>query len=88
VAVSRIREVGMSKNLSIPKVPAFHFWYNRMDNFTLHMSWIDKCMEERHKLNDWERKFIIDIRLQLRSKGSLSDKQVQILERIYADKTS
>jgi hypothetical protein len=56
--------------------------------YTLHMSWIDKCMEERHKLSDWERKFIIDIRLQLRSKGSLSDKQVEKLESIYADKTS
>lgn len=54
----------------------------------LHTSWIDQCMEERHKLTDWERKFIIDIRLQLRSKGSLSDKQVEVLERIYADKTS
>jgi hypothetical protein len=52
------------------------------------MSWIDKCMEERHKLSDWERKFIIDIRLQLRSKGQLSDKQVSKLESIYADKTS
>lgn len=56
--------------------------------YTLHMTWIDKCMEERHKLNDWERNFIIDIRLQLRSKGSLSEKQVSKLESIYANKTS
>lgn len=54
----------------------------------LHTSWIDKCMEERHKLSDWERKFIIDIRLQLRSKGSLSEKQYKLLENIYANKTS
>lgn len=54
----------------------------------LHTEWIDKCMEERHRLTDWERKFIVDIRLQLRSKGQLSDKQVTILERIYADKTT
>lgn len=54
----------------------------------LYKSWADKCMEERHKLNDWERKFVIDIRLQLMEKGSLSEKQVTILEKIYADKTS
>lgn len=60
---------------------------NIEEAYKLHMSWIDKCMEDRHKLTDWERKFIIDIRLQLRSKGSLSDKQIVILEKIYADKT-
>lgn len=53
----------------------------------LHTSWIDQCMEERHKLSDWERNFVIDIRLQLREKGRLSDKQAEVLERIYADKT-
>lgn len=56
--------------------------------YELYKHWIDQCMEERHKLSDWERKFIIDIRLQLRSKRFLSDKQVVVLERIYADKTS
>jgi hypothetical protein len=61
---------------------------DRAKDYVLHMSWIDACMEERHKLSDWERKFIIDIRLQLRQKGSLTDKQVEKLESIYANKTS
>jgi len=61
---------------------------DKVEQYQLHMSWIDKCMEKRHKLSDWERKFVIDIRLQLRQKGSLSDKQAEVLERIYADKTS
>lgn len=60
---------------------------NEQKLYELHMHWIDRCIEERHKLSDWERKFIVDLRLQLRSKGQLSDKQVVILERIYADKT-
>jgi hypothetical protein len=59
-----------------------------LETYKLHMSWIEACIEERHKLTDWERKFVIDIRLQLRTKGQLSDKQITILERIYADKTS
>lgn len=58
------------------------------DKYILYKSWIDKCIDERHKLNDWERKFIIDIRLTLREKRTLSDKQIVILERIYAERTS
>lgn len=61
---------------------------NEQKLYELHMYWIGRCIEERHKLSDWERKFIVDLRLQLRSKGQLSDKQIVILERIYADKTS
>lgn len=50
--------------------------------------WIDTIVNEASdKLSDWETNFIESIDAQLRLKGSLSPRQIEILERIYAEKT-
>jgi hypothetical protein len=41
----------------------------------------------RRALSDWERGFIVSVRSQFDRTNSLSKKQQEILERIYADKT-
>jgi hypothetical protein len=51
-----------------------------------HRDWISKC-EESDKLTEWELNFIKSLKKQLDNKRSLSIKQADILERIYADKT-
>jgi len=40
------------------------------------------------ELTKWEQDFIISISDQFDRRGSLSDKQFEILERIYAEKTA
>lgn len=40
------------------------------------------------ELTEWEDNFIISIRDQFNRKRSLSDRQFEILERIYAEKTA
>lgn len=39
-------------------------------------------------LTEWEDSFVSSIRQQLAYKGELSDRQFEILERIYAEKTA
>lgn len=52
-------------------------------------SWIDAIVEEASdKLSSWETEFIDSIQAQLLKRGQLSQKQEEILERIYAEKTS
>lgn len=43
---------------------------------------IDECLDSS-KLNSWERDFIISINDQFTMKGFLSEKQMEILEKIY-----
>jgi hypothetical protein len=51
-------------------------------------SWIDAIIEEASdELNDWETKFIEDMAIRVANKWSLTQRQEEILERIYADKT-
>lgn len=59
---------------------------DKADLYRLHSEWIEKC-ELSGKLTEWEANFIESIRKYLEDKGSLSPKQVEILERIYAEKT-
>ena len=40
------------------------------------------------ELTIWERDFVISITDQFNRRGTLSDKQFEILERIYAEKTA
>ena len=48
-----------------------------------------KELEHPYKeLTKWEEEFIISISNQFDRKGSLSDKQFEILERIYAERTA
>lgn len=46
---------------------------------TLHASGFD--------LTDWEKSFLSSTARQFNSKGDLSDRQLEILERIYSEKT-
>lgn len=50
-------------------------------------SWIDDVINVGRGLTKWENEFIADIDQQFRESGSLSPKQEEILERIYANKT-
>lgn len=44
---------------------------------------IDDCGDRESRLNEWETEFIESIDSQLYGTGSLSPKQVSILERIW-----
>ena len=49
--------------------------------------WIEACQNVRRKLTKWESDFVDDIENQLKESGSLSERQAEILEGIYANKT-
>lgn len=51
--------------------------------------WIDTIKSAGLNLTDWEKKFVDDIDIRLRTSRyyELSQKQEQILERIYAERT-
>jgi len=52
-----------------------------------HKIWIEACLDNYHRLTKWEDDFIHSIQEQLELHGSLSEKQEEILERIFADRT-
>ena len=47
---------------------------------------IEACTENTDRLTDWERQFIESVSDQWDRRHSLSDKQREILERIYVEK--
>ena len=50
--------------------------------------WIDACANEaRKRLTPWEQDFLESISDQLTNRGWLSGRQIEILERIYTEKT-
>jgi len=49
--------------------------------------WVDRVLENRRKLTKWEEDLLESISDQLDTRGSLSERQAEILERIYAEKT-
>ena len=49
--------------------------------------WIDDVINTGRRLTQWEQEFITDISEQFDGRGTLSAKQEEILERIYANKT-
>lgn len=49
---------------------------------------LERTTNEGQDLTDWENQFIESITDQYNRKGSLSDKQIDILERIYTEKVS
>lgn len=59
---------------------------DKTDIYRMHQAWIEKC-ELSDRLNEWEERFVASVKQHLEKKGSLSPKQAEILERIYADKT-
>ena len=48
--------------------------------------WIERCLESE-KLTKWEGDFVESIKDQFEDYGSLSPRQEEILERIYAERT-
>lgn len=57
--------------------------------FEVLQQWIDDILEEASdELNDWETKFIDDMRIRVINKWPLTQTQEEKLESIYADKTS
>ncbi len=51
-------------------------------------SWIDRILTEGRNLSKWELDFTESVDDQFRRRGSISERQEEILERIYAEKTS
>ena len=49
--------------------------------------WLDSIQETGRGLTKWEQDFVESIGLQLDDRGTISDRQEEILERIYAGKT-
>lgn len=57
--------------------------------FDVLQNWIDTIIEEASdSLNDWETKFVEDMRVKVLNKWSLTQAQEEKLESIYAEKTS
>jgi hypothetical protein len=50
--------------------------------------WIDVILTEGRGLTKWERDYCESLSEQMGSRGSISDRQFEILERIYAEKTA
>lgn len=49
--------------------------------------WLDVIAQEGRGLTTWEEEFIESVNEQYVRTGRFSDKQTEIIERIYADKT-
>lgn len=57
--------------------------------FDVLQHWIDTILEEASdELNDWETRFVEDMRVKVLNKWSLTQAQEEKLESIYAEKTS
>ncbi len=49
--------------------------------------WIESIREDGHGVTKWESDFVDSIAEQVEERGSISEKQQDILERIYCDRT-
>ncbi len=50
-------------------------------------SWLNAIEETGRGLSKWEEEFVESVREQLKNVGRLTERQQEILERIYAEKT-
>jgi len=48
--------------------------------------WLEKIDTDAKGLTKWEENFIESIKEQLEKRGTLSDRQIEILEKIYTEK--
>lgn len=56
---------------------------------TVYINWIDSIIEESaDKLNEWETDFLDSLENKLNKGNSLTERQAEILERIYVRYTS
>lgn len=49
--------------------------------------WLHSLETEGHGLTTWEEEFITDLQSQVDETGTLSERQEQLLETLYANKT-
>lgn len=49
--------------------------------------WISTIQKDGRGLTPWENTFIADVARQAAGHGKFSDRQVELIERIYSDKT-
>jgi len=49
------------------------------------IDWVLSWLQESEKLTDWETDFINSLTEQFEQKGTLSKRQVKVLERIYRE---
>lgn len=59
---------------------------DKAELYQVHYGWIEAC-EDSDELTEWEADFVESIKNHLTSKGSLTPRQAEILENIYAKKT-
>jgi len=57
-----------------------------MKDISMIQDWLDRCLNEGRNLTQWEQDFIVSIADRLNRVGSLSEKQREILERIYTER--
>lgn len=48
---------------------------------------IEKLDIADDNMTEWEQNFVLSVRRQFMDKGKLSDRQMEILERIYSERT-
>lgn len=49
--------------------------------------WLDALENPRRELTAWEDDFVVSVEEQFNARGVISDRQEEILEKIYAEKT-
>lgn len=59
---------------------------NKDELYKVHQEWIERC-ELSDRLTEWESEFVSSVKRALERYGSLTPRQAEVLERIYADKT-
>lgn len=48
--------------------------------------WLESISTEGRNLTKWEQDFVDSVAEQFKARGSLSSKQIEVLERIYTEK--
>jgi hypothetical protein len=57
------------------------------DDHEMHREWLTAVVDHGANLTPWEQQFIESLSDQITRGHRLSEKQVEILERLYAEKT-
>lgn len=60
----------------------------RKEKRNLHGTWLADILSQARNLTAWEQQFLASIEERLDEGWNLSEKQAEVLERIYAEKTS
>ena len=61
--------------------------YSEWNEWAIWDDWIKKIQEDGVNLTPWEEEFVEDLRVKRLSYYKLSEKQIHILEQIYANRT-